>query len=521
MAMRPLSIDEALKAAGKAARRGDPEQAKRLYHQILAQAPQHKKAKKALKALRGEGGRARAPLSTADFQRVEALRRSNAPAARSELARLCRLHPEQPALHNFHGVLLSEAGEDTAAAEAFERALRLEPGFTEALNNLASVLGRLGRNGEALSCFEALLARIKDDPELHFNHGNTLQRAGRHRDACAAFAEALRLRPLYPQAHNNLGNALQALGERSQAITSYENAVELDPDFLEARRNLAGALFRAERYAAAAQEYRAVLDRRPGDRSAQLGLALALANRGDTPAARAALEAVTPDNPGHGTASHLLAALRGEHRAAAPVDYTRAIFDSYAEHFEQHLTAELGYRGPQQLRELLDGTAGARGPFPRFLDLGCGTGLGAEAFADLTAERTGLDLSAGMLRKAADRQLYDELHQDEAVDFLARPGKPFDLILAADVLPYCGDLAPLFTAIAGRLGADGVFLCTTELAATGSYELRKTGRFAHGEDYLLEAARAAGMTLVKAGRVPLRRERSEWLEGGAYCLKVG
>jgi predicted TPR repeat methyltransferase len=517
MATRPLSIDEALKAAGKAARSGDQEQAKRLYYQILARAPQHKKAKKALKALQGGGGRSRAPLSSADFERVEALRRSNPPAARNELARLCRLHPEQPALHNFHGVLLSEAGEDAAAAAAFKRALQLEPGFTEALNNLASVLDKLGRNGEALSCFQGLLARIKDDPELHFNYGNTLQRAGRHREASAAFAEALQLRPFYPQAHNNLGNSLQALGERSQAITSYENAVELDPAFVDARRNLAGALYRAGRYAAAEQEYRAVLERRPGDASAQLGLALALVNRGDTQAARAALAAVTPDNPGYSTASHMLAALRGERRRTVPAAYTRALFDDYAEHFEQHLTEDLGYSGPRQLRALLERT-GAGDRFPRFLDIGCGTGLGADTFADLTEARTGLDLSAGMLRKAAEKGLYSDLQRGDAVAYLAQEKGNFDLVVAADVLPYCGDLAPLFTAIAGRLGTGGVFLCTTEKAAGGDYELQPTGRFAHGEDYLLATAAGAGLTLLGSEAVKLRQERGDWIEGGAYCL---
>ena len=379
------------------------------------------------------------------------------------------------------------------------------------------MLGKLGRNEEALACFEALVERIKDDPELHFNHGNTLQRAGRHREASAAFARALQLRPLYPQAHNNLGNSLQALGERSQAITSYENAVELDPDFLDARRNLAGALYRAERYAAAEQEYRAVLERLPGDGNAQLGLALALVNRGDTPAARAALEAVTPDNPGYGTASHLLAALRGERRSTAPADYTRAIFDSYADHFERHLTEELGYSGPQQLRALLE-RSGAGDRFPRFLDIGCGTGLGAETFADLTKARTGLDLSAGMLRKASEKGLYGALQQGDAVAFLERTEAAFDLVLAADVLPYCGDLAPLFSAIAKRLAPGGLLLCTTEKAPTGDYELQATGRFAHGEDYLLAAAAEAGMTPLGSETVQLRRERGEWLKGGAYCL---
>lgn len=515
----PLTIDEALKSAARLARRGDGDGARRLYHEILQRNPGHKKARKALKALQGADSGRRPALSQEDFKHLETLRRRDPRAARSEAARLCRSYPEQPALHNLHGVILAGLGEHQAAAGAFEKALRLEPGFTEALNNLASTLDHLGRNDEALAVFEALLARIDNDPELHFNHGNALQRAGRTKEAADAFGQALRLRPLYPEAHNNLGNALQTRGETTAALTSYENAVEIDPEFIEARRNLASLCYRRERYGAAEQHYREVLRRQPGDGAAQLGVALALVNRGDTPAARAALEAVAPDNPGYATASHLLAALRGERPAAAPAAYTRAVFDSYAEHFEQHLTADLGYDGPRQLRELLQESDIETTGFRRLLDIGCGTGLGGVAFAELASERIGLDLSADMLRKAADKKVYAALHQAEATDFLAGGDKAFDLVLAADMLPYVGDLAPLFRAVAGALEPGGVFLCTTELTPEGAFLLQPTGRFAHDETYLAETAAAAGLALQARDTIQLRRERGAWLPGGAYCLQ--
>jgi tetratricopeptide (TPR) repeat protein len=239
MAPRIYVSKEALQAAENAARRGDIEQAKRRYHQILAREPGHKKARKALKALQGDARGQRAPLSSADFQRLESLRKSNPAAARSEVAHLCRLHPEQPALHNLHGVLLAGKGDLAAACLAYRRALTLEPAYTDALSNLAVALAELGELDDALRCFEALLGRIDDDPVLHFNHGNVLLRNGQPAEAARAYGHAIRLRPLYVAAHNNLGNALRALDKPAGARASYERALAIDPGFKDAARNLA------------------------------------------------------------------------------------------------------------------------------------------------------------------------------------------------------------------------------------------------------------------------------------------
>ena len=83
------------------------------------------------------------------------------------------------------------------------------------------------------------------------------------------------------------------------------------------------------------------------------------------------------------------AGLRLMRLGAAPVaamtqGYVQALFDQYAPRFESALVDDLGYRGPELLfRAVLSVRAAARKPafFKRAIDLGCGTGLAATAFA--------------------------------------------------------------------------------------------------------------------------------------------
>ncbi|MEQ8515116.1 MAG: tetratricopeptide repeat protein, partial [Chromatocurvus sp.] len=335
MARQTISPEDAMKRARQLAAQDQVDAAKRLYHQVLQQYPQNKKARKALRDLQGRRGEV-SPLTQADFERVAALMQSNLPRARSEAARLCRLHPHQPALHNLHGVICSRLDDKTQAVACFEEALREEPRFADALNNLASTLGDLRRYDDAVKYFEALLKTVGGDAEIHYNHGNALRHAGRSREAVNAYKKALNLRPLYPQAYNNMGNALHDQEDAEQARICYENALEMDPDFDEANRNLAQTHFLANRFQQAETLYRRLLKKNPKDATAQLGVANCLVNRGNTEQAIEALQRVLELSPEAPSAHHLLAALRGDHRASAPAEYTRAVFDSYAERFEQH-----------------------------------------------------------------------------------------------------------------------------------------------------------------------------------------
>ena len=87
-----------------------------------------------------------------------------------------------------------------------------------------------------------------------------------------------------------------------------------------------------------------------------------------------------------------------------PKAYVRALFDQYAPKFEAALVDDLGYRGPALLfKAVLAARHAVRKPafFKRAIDLGCGTGLAASAFAKEVNHFIGIDLSPRMIEKGA------------------------------------------------------------------------------------------------------------------------
>jgi predicted TPR repeat methyltransferase len=151
------------------------------------------------------------------------------------------------------------------------------------------------------------------------------------------------------------------------------------------------------------------------------------------------------------------------------------------------------------------------------LDLGCGTGLAAEPLAPFGGRLTGVDLSGGMLAKAAERAVYAELVQADIVDFLREHPAAFDLVMAADVLIYLGDLADLFEAVAGALRQGGYFAFSVEVAADG-WAVLPSGRFAHADGYIRGLA-AKGFEVLEHEVTTLRREGAGAASGGLYVMR--
>ncbi|MBU1174884.1 MAG: methyltransferase domain-containing protein, partial [Alphaproteobacteria bacterium] len=167
----------------------------------------------------------------------------------------------------------------------------------------------------------------------------------------------------------------------------------------------------------------------------------------------------------------------------------------------------LHYDVPNLVRKKLD--ALELTPFARMLDLGCGTGLCAEAMRDCAREIIGIDIAATMVDFAEDKDCYDGLYVGEIVDFLAdNEEAPFDLVLAADVLPYLGAVENLFTGVAAALRPKGVFAFSTEKLAseTGRYAVGVNRRFLHAEAYLRSELAAAGFALLTLDEINVRDE---------------
>lgn len=186
---------------------------------------------------------------------------------------------------NTLGIVELRAGDRTAAADAFRRALEQDPNYVPALRNLGLV--RLGNGEHALASqlLKRALDLVPDDPDVLDPYARSLfeegwpdralelaeklariepssptpatlrgLRAMQRRDfrtALNEFDRALEKSPRAPGPLYHRGMALEQLGETDQAIAALRRATEADPLHFAAHYNLARMLLDAGANAAA------------------------------------------------------------------------------------------------------------------------------------------------------------------------------------------------------------------------------------------------------------------------------
>jgi predicted TPR repeat methyltransferase len=249
----------------------------------------------------------------------------------------------------------------------------------------------------------------------------------------------------------------------------------------------------------------------PGFASAWFTLGEIREKLGERGAAIAALRKARDSDPDdrHGAALRLMLLGAGQ-LDSMPQAYVRSLFDQYAPRFEAALVGDLGYRGPALLfKAVLAVRAGIRRPafFKRAIDLGCGTGLAAAAFAKEVDHFTGIDLSPGMVERARATGLYAELEVADMLDGLrGKPDASADLILAADACVYVCDLAPLLAEARRVLTAGGLFAFTTETHDGDDVIIGAGLRYAHGAAYVRASVVGAGLKLSRLDVLSARNE---------------
>ena len=277
-----------------------------------------------------------------------------------------------------------------------------------------------------------------------------------------------------------------------------------------AERRFAYARAAAEEgdFSAAAELFEQTLERAPRWAGAWFALGEAREELGDLDSAAQAFRMSLAADPAdaQGAAARLALIGRGEAPGALPEAYVARLFDDYAPRFEAHLVTNLGYRGPALIIDALDAIAPAR-RFPSAVDLGSGAGLMGEALRERVDHLTGVDLSAAMIAKARERGIYDRLAVGDAAAALrSQPSGAFDLIVAADMLVYVGDLKPLFAATSAALTVDGLFAFSVETHDGDGFRLEATMRFAHSRAYIEGIAGEAALRPLLIRSASARRE---------------
>lgn len=501
-----MSISSLLQQAVAYHQQGKYQKAQELYHQVLTHDARQFDALHLLGVSLRQGG--------------------DVDAAITRIRQAIAVDPAQASAHCNLGVALADAGQLDDAIASYDRAIALQPGYAMAYGNRGNALRRLGRLDEALHSHDKALLIAPASAEVLGNRALVLFDLGRREDALDSAERALAAKPRHAAAHGARGTILQAMQQFDEAIDSYSRAIDC---YGNASAELAA---RAEAHCNRGMALQRVhaLDEalRDVDRAIALTPAYGQAHtvRGNLLRAMGRLDEAARSYElalQHGAdAVKLQFALASVGKAAAPAapppGYVKELFDQYAGHFEQHLQEVLAYRIPQCVGAALQ-AAGVQ-PGRMTVELGCGTGLCADFLRPLSRRLEGVDLSGLMLDKARQRGQYDELACADMVDYLLGCQSPCDLVVAADVFVYVGDLAPVFAAVRGKLDEHGLFCFSVE-AGVGAQDflLQASNRYAHTRAYLERLAREHQFEVVSIGEEVVRREHQHDLTAYLVVLR--
>lgn len=394
------------------------------------------------------------------------------------------------------------------AEASLQQALTLAPGSAEVWTALGAVAEHRQQWAEAESRYRRALLCVRSHAMAWSNLGGVLRRQGRHDEAIAACEQAIALEPSLADAYTHFGLALRAQGHIAPAAATFQRGLQahVTPEGL---LNLADVLDELGQLESAQHALEALCDTFPNFVPGLLAHGRHLLMAGAVQGAAERFARVLVLDPQHAEATHFQQACRGDVPDCAPSAYVRQLFDGYAERFEQHLVGALDYNTPQALVDMLDAAT-----VDTVVDLGCGTGLVGALIRPLCTELIGVDLSPRMLEKAREKGVYDQLIEGSIVPILADLAA-VDLAVAADVFNYIGDLRPLLQ----QASMPRMLFSIEEHVGEAHCVLLPSGRYAHQVEHVSQLAMAAGFAVETLQRVPLRRERGQWVAGALFDLR--
>lgn len=412
------------------------------------------------------------------------LKQNHLDPATIQFQNVLALNPAHLQAHFYLGVLALNRNDLKTASHSFQQVLAFDPEHVFALINTGVIALKEEHSQLAVDYFTKALALDNNNVEARYNLAATFIHHDRFENALTHYQILLEHDPKHLDYLYNAGVAQMALGHLQEACDFFHTLLTEHPDHFEALSNLAAIHTRLGDRTLAATLLEQALHLRPTDEATQFMLCALTRNNKQPP--------------------------------TAPT-YVTHLFDHYALTYDGHLEQVLHYELPKHISRLIHQLPPITDR--QCLDLGCGTGLSGAVLRESSQTLTGVDLSPKMLKQADKKGIYDRLVTSELVLFLEQEKSQYDLIVAADVLPYLGDLEPLFSALLPRLTPQGHVLFSHEISPDLPWQLQASARFSHSPDYLLTLCAEHGLQVVHQEPVLARMQEGNPLYVMLYTLK--
>ena len=215
-----LKLDQAIKLAKKKSKKGFPEEAKRIYQDVLLKFPDNKRAKDGLRRLArdsyGNSSKIQEPPQDQVQSLITLYNQGLHQQALKQADLLVQQFPQSALLFNIQGAVLNALGQLDLSVEAFTKALAIKPDYAEAHNSMGNALKAQGQLEEAIAAYTQALAIKPDLAEAYYNMGNALKAQGQLEEAIAAYTQALAIKPDYAEAHRYLSGIIKYKSDNAQ-----------------------------------------------------------------------------------------------------------------------------------------------------------------------------------------------------------------------------------------------------------------------------------------------------------------
>jgi predicted TPR repeat methyltransferase len=202
-----------------------------------------------------------------------------------------------------------------------------------------------------------------------------------------------------------------------------------------------------------------------------------------------------------------------------PMSLALEYFDDVAPSFTKDQLDTYGYRGHTLLCNAIRAFLVPGRLDHDILELGVGTGLCGPLMRDVSVRITGVDISENMLAEAIKLEnaqgdkIYDALVKRDLKEFLRDAASDnYDVVMAAGVLSYLGDVGEVFAQSSRVLKKGGLFAFTADIFdGQGVHFDTEQARFGFAKAYLQELAAKSGLTEMKFEEVTAYPGQRAWL----------
>ncbi len=404
-------------------------------------------------------------------------------AARTQFNNVISLNPLHWEALFYLGVLNLESNQLDNAEQAFLKVLEHDSEHVQAITNLGVIALKKEKNQVAVDYFSKALVIDIDHIDARNNLASTFMHHDRFENALMHYDVLLQNDSQNIEYLYNSGVAEMALGHLNEAIVFFEQVLDISSEHTHSLNNMAAIYVKMEQ----------------------------------KELAREFLERVLAINPSDNVSLHMLSAIKGSKNAMTTPEYAQNLFNNYALYYDQHMKGQLHYSIPEHIGRILHQLHVLQ--VNKTLDLGCGTGLTGIVLREISKSLTGVDIAPKMLAHAKEKHIYDALFEAELLQFFKENGTTYDLVVAADVIPYFGDLKRLFAEVETHLNKAGYFIFTTEITSSNPWQLETSARFSHHPDYIKKHLAEHQLKLITMEPIHGRLQNNKPIEIMVYAAQ--